>query len=412
MRIAVIGAGAAGMMAAARIQESRPEFQVFLVEKNPGLGHKVIISGGGRCNVTTGQEDMRVILDCYPRGSRFLTSALHRFPPVAVRAWFESRGVPLKCEKDLRIFPKSNDGKDVVRVFERLFKQNGARLLLKHEVQGIQKNEDGSFTLNFKGHPAIEVDKVLLTTGGQAHRHTGSTGDGYAFAEGLGHSVTPLAPSLNSFITQETWLKAVAGVSLPKVTLKTKLGKAMQFTGPIVFTHRGLSGPAVFALSALVAFENYTAQNPLYLSVDLFPDTPASILEQEWLKAVAEHPKKQLGNLLDQFLPQSLAEALPGALSIDGTKRVNELSKKDQHKLLDALKNLALHVVARGAGDEFVTAGGVDLNEVNPRTMESLICPGLYFAGELLNIDGFTGGFNLQASWATGALAGEHLASL
>lgn len=408
MKIAIIGGGAAGMMAAAAINETAPDAEIFLIEKNASLGQKVIISGGGRCNVTTGFSDLRLILDRYPRGGKFLTSAMYAFPPDQVYRWFEAHGVPLKTEEDLRVFPKSNNGKDIVAVFEKILRtgqspEGPCSLLLHHDVQKIEKLANG-FRLHFKAHPPLEVDKLILTTGGQAYRHTGSTGDGYTFAESLGHSITPLAPSLNSFITKETWPKELAGVSLPKVTLRAKKEK---FTGPILFTHRGLTGPAVFALSSLIAFEEYNPEHPLPLSIDLLPFTNQALFEAEFKNELQENPKKMFKNTLAKYMPKSLAATLCTLLAIDGDRNNSEVAKKDIQKTIERVKNLPLTLIGRGAGDEFVTAGGVELSEVNPRTLESKLTPGLYFAGEILNIDGFTGGYNLQCAWATGRLAGQ-----
>jgi len=402
MKIAIIGGGAAGMMAAAAVHETNPEAEVVLIEKNASLGQKVIISGGGRCNVTTGFTDLRLILDRYPRGSKFLTSAMYAFPPNQVYEWMEAHGVPLKTEDDLRVFPESDNGKDIVRIFENLFQKYSTQLLLRHDVQKIEKTP-ADFTLHFKNAPSITADKVILTTGGQAYRHTGSTGDGYTFAESLGHTITALAPSLNSFITKETWPKELAGVSLPKVTLRVQKEK---FTGPILFTHRGLTGPAVFALSSLIAFEEYSPEHPLTLSIDLQPFINQALFEAEVKAELAENPKKMFKNTLARWMPKSLASTLCAILQINGEKNNNEIAKKDIQKTIERIKNLPLTLIGRGAGDEFVTAGGVELKEVDPRTLESKLVPGIYFAGEILNIDGFTGGYNLQCAWATGHLAG------
>ena len=408
MKIAIIGGGAAGMMAAAAALETNPDAELVLIEKNASLGQKVITSGGGRCNVTTGFADLRLILDRYPRGSKFLTSAMYAFPPEQVYQWMETHGVPLKTEEDLRVFPQSDNGKDIVKIFENLFQKNGTQLLLRHDVQKIEKSAAG-FILHFKAHPSITADKIILTTGGQAYRHTGSTGDGYTFAESLGHSITSLAPSLNSFITKETWPKDLAGVSLQKVTLRAQKEK---FTGPILFTHRGLTGPAVFALSSLIAFEEYNPEHPLTLSIDLQPFLNQALLEAEVKTELAANPKKMFKNTLAKWMPKSLAATLCRLLSIDGEKNNCEIAKKDIQKTIEHIKNLSLTLIGRGAGDEFVTAGGVELKEVDPRTLESKLVPGVYFAGEILNIDGFTGGYNLQCAWATGHLAGVSASKL
>ena len=410
MRIAIIGAGAAGMMAAATINEQSPDTEVFLIEKMDGLGKKVIISGGGRCNVTTGITDLKTVLKKYPRGDKFLISPMHRFSPENVRTWFEEHGVPLKCENDLRVFPISNDGRDVVRAFEKIFTNSNTQILKKHAVESIERNTDNTaFVIHIKDQPAIEVDSVLLSLGGQAYRHTGSTGDGYSLAESLGHHITPLAPTLNSFITSQAWPGTLAGVSFEKATLNAEREKKYTFTGPFLFTHRGLSGPAVFALSSLIAFEDYDHKNPFPIFIDLLPDIKTDDLVAEIKEAAQNNPKKNFKTIIHNYIPRSVMDVLGEKFEVPLEKKNGEVSKKEIQLPVEKFKRLPVYAVGRSPGDEFVTAGGVQLDEVNPRTMESLICPNLYFAGEILAIDGFTGGFNLQAAWATGRAAGENI---
>ena len=412
MRTAIIGGGAAGLMATATLHAANPNAEVFLIEGNDGLGKKVIISGGGRCNVTTGIYDIRTVLMKYPRGAKFLSSAMRAFPPEAVMAWFESRGVPLKTESDLRVFPKSDNGKDIVRVFDRLFGAPNVHVLLKTRVVGIERHTGGGFLVRTKGNTEpLAVDTVVLTTGGQAYRQTGSTGDGYAFAISLGHTLTPLAPGLNAFFTRETWPAEISGVSFERATITAHRAKRSAFTGPLLFTHKGVSGPAVFALSSLVAFEPYDAAQPLAITIDLFPDESAEALSARIRAHIATNPAKTLTNILAMVVPKSLATICTREATLPATRHAGEIAKHDIQRAVAWLKAIPLHVVQRGAGDEFVTAGGIPLTEVNPSTMESKICPGLYFAGEILDIDGYTGGFNLQASWATGHLAGTSIAS-
>lgn len=410
MRVGIVGGGAAGLMAAATILETAPETELFLVDRNDGLGKKVIISGGGRCNVTTGIQDVRTVLTKYPRGGKFLSKAMYHFPPADVYAWFEAHGVPLKNEEDNRVFPQSDNGKDIVGVFEKMFRSSNVEILLKHSVESVVKNGEG-FRMNFKGGESLDVDVVVLTTGGQAYRHTGSTGDGYAFAMGLGHSITKLAASLNAFFTSETWTAEVSGLSFEKAEFRTERDKKYSFTGPFLFTHKGVSGPAVFALSSLVAFENYDAKEPLKIEIDLFPDLSKDELVALIEEKIAVAGKKSFLNVLAMVVSKSLAEIVVRELHIVSGVHAAEVSKKNVMRCVEWLKGISLNVVGRGAGDEFVTAGGVKLEEVDPATMESKICPGLYFAGELLDVDGYTGGFNLQASWATGRLAGFHIGS-
>ncbi|MCC7357177.1 NAD(P)/FAD-dependent oxidoreductase [Candidatus Uhrbacteria bacterium] len=407
MRIAIVGGGAAGLMCAATLAESGVANDVVLLEKNAELGKKVLISGGGRCNVTTGLSDVRQLLLRYPRGQKFLQKAMYHFPPLAVRDWFESHGVPLKVEKDLRVFPVSDNGSDIVGVFKRLFDQANVQILYGHQVISISESQH-VFTLHLKQTISLEVDAVVLTTGGQAYRHTGSTGDGYTFAEKLGHTITPLAPSLSAFIVEEHWPKTLAGVSVKNATITCG---NKRFTGPFLFTHKGITGPAVFALSALIAFETCTPQKKLHMEINLFPDRQADVFVKELHELAQSHGKKNLLNIISTIIPYSIAEICLGENYINANQHGASLSKEQAQNVVHWLQHIPITVISRVAGDEFVTAGGVNTKDVDPKTMESLLVPGLYFAGEILDIDGFTGGFNLQASWATGRLAGEAIIS-
>ncbi len=405
MRVAIIGAGAAGLMCAATINEQDSEVEVILIEKNNILGKKVLISGGGRCNVTTGLQDVKVVLTKYPRGNKFLNSAMHLFSPLDVSEWFVSHGVPLKCEKDDRVFPVSNQGEDIVGVFEKIFEENKTKILFGHHVLSIEKLAK-SFTIHIKNSPSLKVDKVVLAMGGQAYRQTGSTGDGYALAESLGHHITSLAPSLSSLLTREKWPSEVAGLSFAKANFKVRSQKNIQFSGPFVFTHWGLSGPAIFALSSLLAFENFDEKKPLELFVDLLPDLSFEQINNKLKVFIDANPKKSAKYVFHDIIPLSLGAQALKEMGIKSDKKNNEISKQELRLLCEWLKNLPLTIIGRRAGDEFVTAGGVDLKEVDSSTMASKICQGLFFGGEILDIDGFTGGFNLQAAWATGRLAG------
>lgn len=413
--IVIIGGGAAGLMATATILEESDSTKVILIERNADLGKKVKISGGGRCNVTTGIQDIRTVLSRYPRGGKFLTSAMHAFSPASVVAWFESHGVPLKTEDDLRVFPVSDHGEDIVRVFERAFDSSRVDLRMKTSVLGI-RHEDDRFMIDIEEETLV-ADGVILTTGGQTYRQTGSTGDGYAFATSLGHTITELAPSLSTLHTAETWPAEVSGSSFANARLAVPKFKA-EYTGPFLFTHKGMSGPAVFALSAQIAFMPMSAESPIDLFIDLFPEKKLDDLFEDFASRIALSPKKSLENILATFVSKSLADVFCREIGFTQSNRhvehdrrpANEVSKKDLRTLVSWLKNIPLHIIARGGGDEFVTAGGVSLGEVDPKTMESKKCPGLFFAGEILDIDGYTGGFNLQASWATGRAAGRSAA--
>ena len=405
MKVAIIGGGAAGLMAAATISETDPSVEVFLIERNPELGKKVVISGGGRCNVTTGIRDMRTLFSKYPRGSKFLSSALYGFPPERVYEWFEDHGVPLKTEDDARVFPVSDDGRDIVNAFKKVFDTHGVQIMLGRTAKFIEKGAEG-FIVHCTNHSPFPVDKVVLTTGGQAYRHTGSSGDGYGFSESLGHTITPLAASLSSFLSRDAWVKELAGVSWEYASLRTDRCATPEIAGAFLFTHHGITGPVVFAFSALAAFEVATPTKPMKIFINLFPDTAPEKMDDTIRTACKLHPKRSVENILGAIVPKSLAKQLCALTEINGETHGGEINNKQFAALAQIFQNLPITAIGRGAGDEFVTAGGVELSEVDPSTMQSKITPGLFFGGEILNIDGFTGGFNLQASWATGRLAG------
>jgi predicted Rossmann fold flavoprotein len=407
-RIAVIGGGAAGLMAAATIAEERPGARVTLFERNPRLGAKVIISGGGRCNVTTGIHQIPEVLQRYPRGARWLRHGMHSFPPRAVMDWFEARGVPLKTEPDLRVFPVSDNGRDVVGAFTRVFERTGVEVRTRAAVTAIQRAED-SFALDITGGDTGRCDRVVLTTGGTAYRHTGSTGEGHRFAAGLGHTVTPLYPSLNAYVVREEWAHALSGLTFPDATLQVTAPGSREryrFQGAFLFTHFGVSGPAVFAVCALAAKEPYGEHRPLALTINLLPDLNADGVDALLQERCAALGARHTVNVLDTLLPQSICPVLCELAGVEPTLQAARLSRAGRRELAGLIAALPLTVVGRRNGEEFVTAGGVALDEIDPRTMASKLVPGLYFAGEILDVDGFTGGFNLQAAWATGRLAG------
>lgn len=398
--IAIIGGGAAGMMAGAVLIENNTPADIHLFDANKNLGVKVIISGGGRCNVTTGITNQNTLKKHYTRGIPFLNAALSKFSPQKCYEWFESRGVPLKNESDNRVFPQSDDGKDIVGVFEKLFHKK-ITIHFQSRVKHIQKMKDRfAITTENSSHT---VDYVVIATGGNAYRKTGSQGDGYHFAESLGHSITPLGPSLNSFFTEEQWPKNVSGIALPNATLSFK---KTSVTGPFLFTHFGISGPSTFALSSHLAFEKISKQSPLTITLHV----DKSIPWKSHLANNATNGKKQIKTLLSQKIPKRLTNEILTLSNIEQETKLADIPTENRKKLFQYLNNgFELTLTARRPGDEFVTAGGVNTDEINPQTMESLITPKLYFAGEVMDIDGVTGGFNLQSSWATGHLAGKSI---
>lgn len=412
--VAIVGGGAAGMMAAVALKETVSGLEVLLFEKNSYLGAKVMISGGGRCNVTTGVFEVKKLLQNYPRGAKFLMSAFYRFPPEKVIEWFESHGVFLKIEEDLRVFPVSNNGKDIVGALEKVMREQGVKIFCRSAITEVEKKND-RFLLRLHNGTTFFTDYLLLTPGGNAYRHTGSSGDGYHFAQKLGHTVTSLAPSLHSFVIAEKNLAGMAGVTLKKVELTLISGdkaRVYKRCGPLLFSHRGVTGPAVFALSSQAAHEPFDVKNPLSFHINFFPDYSKAGLMVFFQQMIQQNPRKNILNFLDFFLPRSLCYFLLKRLPFDSSLKVSQLRKEQLLLILQLVQEFSFSVIGRSAGDEFVTAGGVSLDAIHTNTMGSKICPGLYFAGEILDVDGFTGGFNLQSAWATGRLAGESIGNI
>lgn len=405
MKITIIGGGAAGMMAAVSASYANPSAKVWLLERNTKLGRKVVISGGGRCNLTTGTTDIHELMKNYPRGNKWLKFAMHSFSPQDCYDYFEEHGIPLKIEGN-RVFPKSNNGEDVVEMFLKIFKERKVEIMYKKVVQNIEKDGD-LFVIKLDNGTTIKSDKTILATGGSAYSQTGSQGDGYEFAKSLGHTITKLAPTLTSLNSNEKFIKSLAGVSTENAKLKLVAEQTYEFTGPFLFTHKGVTGPAVFAISAFSAYENLK-KGVNKKDVKLFIDFVPSLNREQLRSEITKNPKKLFIRVISRYVTKSLAEVF----QIDKEKRVNEISKKEIAQALELLKNFPILITGRTAGREIVTAGGVNLEEINKKTMESLITPGLYFAGELLDVDGLTGGYNLQIAWATGKLSGERAVTI
>lgn len=407
-KIAIIGGGAAGLMAAATLIENNADADIHLFEKNKGLGAKVIISGGGRCNVTTGIRDKRTLLSKYTRGADFLKEALGQFSPKKVYEWFENHGVALKIEDDLRVFPKSNNGKDIVAVFEKLFK-NILTIHFHEAIISMQKKSENTCTLTSNAQ-SYEFNYIVITTGGNAYRHTGSTGDGYTFAQSIGHTITPLGPSLNSFLCKEKWPQEISGISLINAELTVD---KKTVNGPILFTHFGLSGPATFALSSHLAFEKISPNTPKIIHIALDAEKKYTDWNNQLIEHFSQNGTQQIHTALKKFIPQRLASIILKQAHIEMQKKNCEITKDERNTLCTILSGgLTLTAINRRPGDEFVTAGGVSLTEVNKKTLQSMLHPSVFFAGEILDVDGVTGGFNLQASWATGRLAGKSITAL
>ncbi len=402
--ISIIWAGAAGLMAAVTILENSKwgDYHIQLFEKNTSPGKKVIISGGGRCNVTTGIDDKKILLSKYTRGANFIKKAFGKFSPHKCREWFEWHGVPMKCESDNRVFPVSDDGTEVVEAFTQIFVRYRDKITLHYGegVSEVTKIEQKYQITTAKW--AYESDIVVVTTGGNAYSHTGSTGDGYAFARVLGHSVTELWPSLSSFLTREQWTHELSGLAFERACIDI-------LTWPILLTHFWLSGPLAFMYSSQIAWEaidkNHLKTIHLSPLADMWVAEWDNFLKLEF----ANHPKKLISSILAEKLPRRFVdEFIWEYFSSIREIFAASISKKDREYIAELLGRwIPITLTDRRPGDEFVTAGGVNTDEIDPETMESRISKNLYFAGEVLNVDGHTGGFSLQICWASGYVVGR-----
>lgn len=399
--VVIVGGGPAGYTAA--IFAAQRSLRVLLLEKTKFDLTKLKISGKGRCNLTnncTVSEYFENIL----RGSRFLRSAISSFGPQEIMEFFENSGVPLKTERGRRVFPVSDKAGDVA---EALIREAGrAGVTVRHEaVQDLLLEENTVVGVKTKDRD-IRTETVILSTGGLSYPRTGSDGDGYRMAAKAGHTITPCYPALVALLCKETWIAEVEGLSLRNVVLECKKGKKTVFSqlGELLFTADGISGPLSLSLSSYLAGEDLSE---LRSWIDLKPALDPETLDKRILRDFSENSNKEFKNSLGQLLPASLIPVVVGLSGILPEKKVNQVSSKERRKLVELLKHLTvtIHGTA-GYNEAIVTAGGVKTNEVDPKTMESKKVKNLYFAGELLDLDGLTGGYNLTIAFSTGHAAG------
>ena len=403
-RVIVVGGGAAGFFAAITGAEALPGSEVTVLEKGPEFLSKVRISGGGRCNVTHACFDARDFTTRYPRGERPLIGPFQRFNAADTVAWFEARGVKLKAEEDGRMFPVTDSSRTIIDCLLGAAKSAGVRLRSGCEVMHVTRLQEGGFELNLKGGESLPCDRLLLATGGCRGPAAGQV------AVSLGHTLEPPVPSLFTFQIEAQWLRALAGVSLESTEVSVPAARLSE-RGPLLVTHWGLSGPVVLRLSAWGARALHTMDYNFALRVNWLPQFTPSELEAEFQRRRDAQGAKQIVNAPIAPLSARLWEALVLAAGLGREMRWAALPRAQQQKLFQQLTRTELPVTGKSLNkDEFVTCGGVRLAEVNFRTMESRVCPGLHFAGELLDIDGITGGFNFQAAWTTGWLAGRAMA--
>ncbi len=403
--VVVVGGGAAGLFAAIACAEAAPGRRIVVLEKGPEFLAKVRISGGGRCNVTHACFDPRELAERYPRGGRALIGPFQRFQPRDTVAWFGARGVSLKTERDGRMFPVTDSSRTIVECLLTAARQAGVGLRSNTGVDGVVRGEDGRFALNLPRGETLVCDRVLLATGGCRAPAAGR------LAEMLGHTLVPPVPSLFAFNIDLPWLRALAGVSVEAVEVGVP-GTRLRKRGPLLFTHWGVSGPAILRLSAWGARILHDLDYRFPLQVDWVPTYDAAAWMAEFATRRQTNGARCVVNTPGVGLPARLWEQLILAAGLSPDQRWAGLSRSAQQQLVRQLTRTELPVVGKSLNrDEFVTCGGVRLGEVDFRTMASRSCPGLYFAGELLDIDGVTGGFNFQAAWTTGWIAGQALAA-
>jgi len=398
-RILVIGGGAAGFFAAITSAE-KADTQVFLYEATPHLLSKVKISGGGRCNVTHACFEPEQLVKNYPRGGRELLGAFHRFQPRDTLAWFNTRGVETKTEEDGRMFPTSDNSESIVNALNEAAQKNQVKILIQRGVKTIQYvNEKFEVELN-SGEMEL-FDKVIIATGGN------KSSSGLAIAESFGHTIIPPVPSLFTFHIQDNRLTDLAGLSVEKVKVKAG-GTKLTTEGPLLLTHWGMSGPAILKLSAWGAREFAESNYNFTIEINWVPEFTQAALSKTFNDIRVAEARKQIATFSPLPIPQRLWERLLLAAEINPTTPWAHINNQQLDKLYKQLTQAEFTVTGKSMfKEEFVTCGGVKLSEINFKTMESRKQPGLFFAGEVLDIDGVTGGFNFQNAWTTGWLAGQ-----
>jgi predicted Rossmann fold flavoprotein len=403
-RIVIVGGGAAGFFAALACAESRSGVEIVILEKTSQFLSKVKISGGGRCNVTHADFDAREFSKRFPRGERALISAFGKFQASDTVAWFENRGVKLKIENDGRMFPTTDSSQTIIDCLLNAAQKAGVKLKTNCGVESAVKKSGGGFEIKLSNGGILSCDKLLLAIGGCRTPALGQ------LAVSLGHTLEPPVPSLFTFHVETPWLRQLAGISVENIEASVPETKLRE-RGALLLTHWGLSGPAILRLSAWGARALHAKNYNFKLQINWLPQLSEEKLAAEFQARRKSQPAKLIVNFPIAPLPARLWEQLVIASGIARDTRWAALSGAAQHKLIRQLLRSEFSVTGKSLNkDEFVTCGGVKLSEVDFKTMESKICPGLFFAGEVLDIDGITGGFNFQAAWTTGWIAGRALA--
>ena len=405
-KVIVIGAGAAGTMAAGVAAENGAD--VLLLERNEKIARKVMITGKGRCNVTNNVDDVQSFIQSIPGNGRFLYGAFSSFDNRDVMDFFEDYGVKLKVERGNRVFPESDKAVDVVDALNRYITDMGVKRKTERVTSLITDNNEIKGVQTESGNDYY-ADSVIIATGGLSYPKTGSSGDGYKLAKSVGHTITELKPSLSALVCREGLCSECMGLSLKNVAIKvidTKKKKEIYNDfGEMLFTHFGVSGPMILSASAHMR-EMEKERYEIY--IDLKPALSHEKLDARILRDFADNSNKSISNVLALLLPKSLISPVLRLSQIKQSEKINQITKEMRKMLVDTIKSIKLTVMDfNDISEAIVTAGGIKVSEINPKTMESKICKGLFFAGEVIDCDGYTGGFNLQIAFSTGRLAGE-----
>jgi predicted Rossmann fold flavoprotein len=403
-KVVVVGGGPAGMMAAG--VSGKHGNETVLLEKNKQLGKKLLITGKGRCNITN-NTDIQGLIDNTPGNGAFLYSAFYTFSNEDLIKFFNEMGLETKVERGGRVFPLSDKSADVVGVLSRFVKQNKVKILFESTAQEIIAPNNEVKGIVLKDGRKIKCDSIILATGGLSYPSTGSTGDGYKLAESLGHSIIELKPSLVPLETSEEWVKELQGLSLKNITITmvdSKGKKLYSEFGEMLFTHFGVSGPVILSSSRHIS--DYKYKN-VKLLIDLKPALTEERLDDRLKRDFEKYSRKQFKNSLRDLLPQKMIPVIINLSGIPHDKFVNQITKQERQSLATLLKGLELNITgSRPVEEAIITAGGVCTDEINPSTMESKIIKGLYFAGEIIDVDAYTGGYNLTIAFSTGYIAG------
>lgn len=406
-KVIVIGGGAAGLMAAVSAAQSGAE--VVLLEKNNRLGKKLLITGKGRCNVTNTAQ-LQDFVKNIPGNGKFLYSVFRKFFNWDVRSFFEELDVPLKEERGGRVFPVSDKAIDIVNAFEKILRKLAVQIKLDEAVRFLKVEDNKVVGIITEEDKYYEADAVILATGGSSFPGTGSTGDGYRMARQIGHTVEPLFPALVPLECEEDWVREFQGLSLRNINLSVLVdGKHTQeMFGEMLFTHFGVSGPIILSLSRDIA-KYLKAGKTVELSLNLKPALTREQLDKRICRDFEKYNRKQIKNALGDLLPSKMISNIIDLAFIDENKYVNQISKEERERLVDLLQNLVMTVTkTRPLSEAIVTAGGISTKEINPKTMESKLVKDLYCVGEVVDVDAFTGGYNLQAAFSMGFVAGEN----